>query len=217
MEEDSGDGDALAFTAGQSEPALADDGVVAVGELDDPVVDRRRPRRLLNLVVGGLRLAVGDVRPQVVGEQVALLGHHPDRRRQTGEAQPTEIDAVEADGTSVGVVEPGDQAEHGRLAGAGRTDQRDQRAGACGEVDTSEHLLSGVVGEVDVVEGELATDLDRFEPRGVWSLDDVGLRVEILKDATEHGRRRLQLDGGLEQPGNREEEAVLQRREGDDH
>jgi len=51
VQEDSGDRDALALTAGQAEGTLADDGVVAVGQLADSVVDRRGTRRLLDLVL----------------------------------------------------------------------------------------------------------------------------------------------------------------------
>jgi len=43
------DCDALLLAAGEAVAALADDGVVAVGELHDPVVDRGRPRRPLQL------------------------------------------------------------------------------------------------------------------------------------------------------------------------
>ena len=55
------DGDALALAARERVAPLADHGVVALGELEDEVVGARRARRGLDLLVGGVGQAVGDV------------------------------------------------------------------------------------------------------------------------------------------------------------
>ena len=58
LQQDAGDRDPLLLAARQLVAALADDRVVAIGQLGDPVVDRRGPRR-------GLELGLGRVRPGV--------------------------------------------------------------------------------------------------------------------------------------------------------
>ena len=78
-EHGTGDGDALALAAREREAALADDGVVAVGERLDE--DSRAPatsaaRR--DLVVGGVGTPVGDVVAHRVGEQERVLEHDAD-------------------------------------------------------------------------------------------------------------------------------------------
>src|SRR5438309_2095115 len=56
-----GDGDALPLAAGQLHAALADAGLVAVGERRDEVVGVGLPRRRDDLLLAGARPAVSDV------------------------------------------------------------------------------------------------------------------------------------------------------------
>ena len=63
-------------------------------------------------------------------EQVTVLGHHPQRPpRIESKRQVADVDAAEPDGAGVDVVQPGEQLRDGRLARAGRADQRDHLAG----------------------------------------------------------------------------------------
>ena len=78
---------ALPLAAGQGQPALADDGVVAVGQLLDEPVDLGGPGGGPHLLVGGVRAAVGDVGADGVGEQERLLEHHAELAAQLGQPQ----------------------------------------------------------------------------------------------------------------------------------
>jgi hypothetical protein len=53
LQEGAGDGDALALAARQARPGLADDGVVALGQVQDEIVGGRLARRRLDLQLAG--------------------------------------------------------------------------------------------------------------------------------------------------------------------
>ena len=78
VEQGPGQGDALALTAGEGEPALADAGVVALGEVPDELVGLGGRGGGPHLGVGRVGGAVGDVGAHRVGEEERLLEHHPD-------------------------------------------------------------------------------------------------------------------------------------------
>ena len=102
-----GDRHALPLPAGQRQPALADHGVVAVGQLGDELVHLRGFRGREHLRVGGVRPAVGDVGPDRVGEQERLLEHHAHGAAQRGQRHLADVDPGDPDGTLVHVVETG--------------------------------------------------------------------------------------------------------------
>src|SRR6185312_4834543 len=82
LEDRAGDGDALLFTAGELEAALADFGVVALGRLPDDAVDLRERSRLLHLAVARLPAPIAYVVADGVVEQHGVLRHHADRLAQ---------------------------------------------------------------------------------------------------------------------------------------
>ncbi len=57
---------------------VVDERVVAVGQRVDEPVDVGRPGRLEDLLLGRLRVAVGDVLADRAAEQPGVLQHHPD-------------------------------------------------------------------------------------------------------------------------------------------
>ena len=132
--------DALLLAARQLVAALADDRVVALGQLDDPVVDRRRAGRRLELLLGRVGRRVAEVVADRGVEQVGLLGHDPDDLAERGQGEPADVDAVDLDRARVDVVEPRDQVGRRRLARARRADER--------------HELARLGLEVDVLEAE---------------------------------------------------------------
>ena len=69
-----------------------------------------------------------------------VLGHHPDPGAQRG-VLGVDVVALEADRAGGGVGEAGDLAGQGRLARAGRSDDRGQRSGAGGERDVLQQRL----------------------------------------------------------------------------
>ena len=81
LEQHAGDGQALLLAARQPVAALADDGVVAVGQRGDDVVDARGPARGHDLVVGGVGLGVAQVGADVSWNRCGVLGDDADRGR----------------------------------------------------------------------------------------------------------------------------------------
>ena len=74
----------------------------------------------------------------------------------------------------------------------------------------------GVVAEADVLEAHLAAHAARVELDGVGALGDVDRLVEVLEDPREERERRLHVEADVEQREAREQQARLQRGEGDD-
>ena len=134
-----GDRQPLPLPTRQGGAPLADDRVVAVGEADDVVVDLRLTGSGLDLGVGSVETAVGDVRPDRRGEQEGFLQDEPDLGTNRVAIERAHIVAVEGDHTGVGMVEPGDQADEGALADAGLTDDSDALPRLDPEVDAAEH------------------------------------------------------------------------------
>ena len=121
-----GQGDALALSAGQREPALADQRVVALGQALDELRHLRRLRRGDDLLVRGVRAAVGDVGADRVGEEEGVFEHHAQdgaqvRQPQLGQRHPTQPDLPD-----LRVIEAREQLGDRRLARTGWADQRDR-------------------------------------------------------------------------------------------
>ena len=79
------DRDPLALAAGERQAALADERVVAVGQLVDEAVGLRAPRRLLDLLARRVGPRVGDVVVHGGGEEERVVG---DDARSRGAARP---------------------------------------------------------------------------------------------------------------------------------
>ena len=82
LQEQPGDRKALLLATAQPIAAFADDGVVAVGQRRDRVVDAGSLRGSNQLVVGGVERGVTQVVADGLVEQVRVLRHHTDRGTQ---------------------------------------------------------------------------------------------------------------------------------------
>ncbi len=154
-EHGAGDRDALPLAAREREPALADDGVVPVGELGDEVVRAGHGGRAADVVVGGVGAAVRDVGPHGVGEEERVLEHDADLVADGVEGGVAHVDAVDADAPLLHVVEAREQQAHGRLARAGRTDERHRLARCDAQREVAQHRFRPQVPVGDVVELDL--------------------------------------------------------------
>ena len=137
-----GDRDALALAARERVAALADDRVVALGQLPDEVVGAGRGRGRDDLVERRVGPAVGDVVADRHREQERLVEHHADVVAQARQREVAHVVAVDAHRAVGHVVEAREQprrpwtcrcrcARRARpsrpVAGAGRS----RRAPAC--------------------------------------------------------------------------------------
>ena len=137
-EDGAGQRQPLPLPAGQRQALLADAGVEAPRQ----VVHELRlgdPQRLLDVGVGGVGPAEGEVLPDAHREQRRVLEGGGDDAAQLGQRQVADVDAVDGDPAGGDVVEPADQRGQRRLARAGGPDQRDRLAGGDVEVDAVEH------------------------------------------------------------------------------
>lgn len=85
------------------------------------------------------------------------MGHDADCRAQRLELDVGDVLAIDEDAPRGRVVEPEEQPEDGRLAAAGRPDERYLLARRDREGDVAEDRALGVVPEVDILEANRAT------------------------------------------------------------
>ena len=131
IDERARDRDPLPLAARERDAALADHRVVAVRQLLDELVRLREPRGALDVLVGRVRRAEGDV----LAHASPRRGTGPARRSPIVAAQRRErhvahVGAVDAARAGRDVVEARHERGERRLARAGVADQRDRRARA---------------------------------------------------------------------------------------
>ena len=119
-----------------------------------------------------------------------FLADDGDLVAERGERQRAEVVAVEEDAAAGRVVEPRQQVEDRRLAGAGAADEGDALAGLDREGEAVEGDVAVGIGEMHVLEADLADGA--LDPVG--AVDDGVLGVEEHEDPVE--RRGALLDGG---------------------
>ena len=96
-----------------------------------------------HLGVGGVRAAEADVGPGVGAEHHRVLRHQAQPRAHIGRVGIAQIHAVQPDRAAAArVVEPQQQLQHRRLAGAGRADQGHRLAGLDGQAEAVQRRLA---------------------------------------------------------------------------
>ncbi len=186
-----GDGDALALAARQFQAAFADARIVAVRQLHDEFVRRRVLRRTLDIRSAGAGSAQRDIVGDAFVEQDGVLGHQSDIPAKRSQRDVADVVAVDFDRSGIDVVKAQQQVEECRLAGAGRTDQRDLRA----RCDLYSHIADGrtaVVHRVskgDILEFYRAAlwRAPNHENLGIFRVDDFGPRIDHGEDARGRG------------------------------
>ena len=128
LEDGAGDGQALALSAGELGPAVADVRVVALGLLHDEVMGVGDLRGGDDLLPGGSFHAEGDVVENGVVEQDRILVHIAHQGAEVLDPQVLDILSVDGDAAAVGVVEAGDEVHERGLAGAGLAHDGDHLA-----------------------------------------------------------------------------------------
>ncbi len=146
----------LALAARERDPALADHRVVPVRQPLDELVRLREPRRLLDLLVGRVGPAEGEVLAHGRREEERVLRDHADLAAQRVERHVAHVGAVDRHAPALDVVEARDQRRERRLPGAGVADQRDRLPGLELEVDVVQHRPRGVVAEGHALEADAA-------------------------------------------------------------
>ena len=228
-----GDGEALALASRQAMAALADHGVVAVGQGHDHVVDLGGPAGLDQLHVRGLGAGEAQVLGDRVVEEVGVLRHHTDGGPQGVEGEVADVVAVDAEHALGDVVEARDQRRERGLARTRRADEGDELTGLDRGADVVEDLGAGAVvdraaradlerpqrhlgarrvAERDVVDLDAADRVDQVD--GPGPVDERVLEVEHLEDPVERDERRHDVDPGVGERRQRVVEPHHQRGHG---
>ena len=190
-EHGAGDAQQLLLPLRDVAAVLGQDGVVALRQAHDEAVGVGRLGCRDDLLVGGVRLAVGDVVPHRAVEHPGVLQHHAVQRAQGVAADLFDRLAVHPDLAGVDVIEAHQQVNHGRLAAAGRADQGDALAGLHVQVKVADKRVGFFVGEVDPLDIHPALAAGGVGGVGVVRL--LGLLVDDRKDALGAGQGGLQL------------------------
>ena len=131
LEQGAGDGHALLLPAGEGDAFLADQGVVALREGEDHIVDGGSPGGGFDhFLVGHVAPnAIGDVLADGAGEEEGLLFHDADLLAQVMAGIVLELHAVQVDCAAGVFVKARQQVDQGGLARTGGTQQGDRLAG----------------------------------------------------------------------------------------
>ncbi len=176
LKDGAGDCNALLLTARQLQPALADHRPVALGKLADEVIDLRQSRRLVDLLLGGIRTPVLDVVEDRIVEEHGILRHHADRRTQALLGHIANVLAVDGHATGGDIVEAEQDAPYGRLPRPRRANNGHHLASWHLERDVLQDRPVRLVSEVNILE----TDRPAIDPQGlgVRLVDDLRMLVE---------------------------------------
>ena len=140
LEQGSGNGDALLLPARKTRAALANLGLISLGQLLDGGVDPSQIGGLADLIKGGSRVAHAQVVQQAAAEQNGFLRYHAKVAAQLVGAQVAHVNAVQLNAAAAGDVKAQQQLGQGALATAAGAHDGNRRAGLQGEVEV---LISG--------------------------------------------------------------------------
>ena len=121
------------------------------------------------------RAAEGDVFGDRAAEEDRFLQDVADLVAQGFEFVVGDVLAVDPDCAGLHVVEPGDEAYDGGLAGTGRANDADELSGLNFETDVGEYGRGGIVSEGNVFEFDVASERFGFERIGLLGGDSVGV------------------------------------------
>ena len=111
-----GDGEPLAFAAGEGSSRLADDGVVALGQFQNEIVAAGLFRRRNHLIHGRVRLPEANVIGDGIVEQIYVLEHEAEILHQAVHIVIAHVAAAQGHPAAVHIPKPGKQVAQGGLA-----------------------------------------------------------------------------------------------------
>ena len=181
------DGDALALASREPDTALADHGVVALGQPHDELLRIGGAGGGLQLGRGGVGLAHAQVLLHCPMKKIRVLADHGDEPAELIESEITDVVAADQDAAPLRIVEAEEQSGHGGLARAARAHD----AGALARLDLEgQTVVRGLatprIGEGHALEGDGWREGGRVEQRRL-SIVHLGLGLQDLEDAAGGG------------------------------
>ena len=135
LQQHAGNGEPLLLATRQSVAALADNGVVPLGEFGDHVMDACCFACGDQFVVGCVGSGVPKVVTDLLVEEMWILADNTDRLAQRVLGDRPNIETVDRDCPRGDVVEAGHERRHGGLAGTGWPDDRHHLTGCDVDID----------------------------------------------------------------------------------
>src|SRR5262245_45869904 len=118
-----GESDCLLLPSRQAAAAFLDGEIVAKRVSGSELLDARQPRRFENLLLGRGRKTKRDIVTQPAEEQINILQNEPDAVAQVRGIVLAQINVIDQNAAFVRIVETGEQAADGRLAGSDLADK----------------------------------------------------------------------------------------------
>ena len=196
LEQGPGDGDALLLAPGEDDPSLADNRIVSLGELHDPLVNGGDAANLLQ--AGGIHIvhAVEDVVPNGHIEEHGLLGHDPYEPAQAAQRVFGQGPVIDLHRSVLRVVEARQELDHARLARPAGPHDGHPLLGSHMESDVPHCPVRGsLIGEPEALIGELFQGRRKLHASTVLLGDLPG--VQKTEDALRPGQGLLYFHIGL--------------------
>ena len=194
-----GDGDALAFPAGELGPVFPDGGVVALGQPADKLVAVGGFGGGKHFLVGGSVFAETDVFHHRVVKQYHVLKHHRVITEQHFRVHGGNVHAAHLNRTPGDIPQSGGKPCAGTLARTGGTNQRRDFPLSGGKADVLQDVLF-VIGKAHLVEYDIvAFRLKGFRPlRRRRIVDLVHAVGRYLGDEHLRNQGKALVEGGVD-------------------
>ena len=140
---------------------------------------------LLHLLNTCMHIGIHEIFPDGAVEQIGILGDNADIPSQKFEIKSAHINAVESHGARCDIIKTGNQIDHGRFAGTGRTDDGNRMAALQIEADILEDHPLRIVAEEDMREFNIALCLFRCD--GIGCVFNFHRHVIVAEDSCEVG------------------------------
>ena len=179
------------MSAGELEPALADERVVTFGKFRDELVRVGAGGRIANIFRGDVTTPVRDVLADGAVEKKHFLLHDREHAPVFAKAQATQIRSIEQNATLRGIVEPRDQVRQRRLSRAARPDERHRRPAGNVQREVPNHRCFRPICEGHLLEPHLAHGCGRSHRIG--SIRLIQRRIQHVEHALHRRQRPLRL------------------------
>ena len=134
LEDDARQGNTLFFTTAQAITALADDGVILVGQPGDEIVNVGCPCSMFQFRLGGIQPGIEKIGTDGIVKQIGLLGDHADLATDKIQRQIAQVIAIQQHTAMGGVIQARNQIGDGGLTCPAGTDQ-------CGQLARFSHKI----------------------------------------------------------------------------
>src|SRR4029077_9728459 len=208
-DERAGNGDALSLATREGRAALADDRVVAFGQLEDEFVRPRKACRRDDALHRHRWVGERDILADRAVEQHVLLQDDANLAAQPGRVDHGEIHAVDQDAPALRDVEALDELGERALARPRRPDDADHLPGRHIEGDIVQDFLSvNSIAERYMVEVDVAAD--RRQPRARRHIGRLGSGVEDVAEPQDRQARLVKVLPNLRETQHRRAHAAGQ-------